>query len=115
MKAIFEHLPDEILLIICQYLSQYHIIWAFFNLNNRLNCTISQFCQSLFISHANSYSHTDRRRLLPIIGPYLQSLTIKSIDLSSSQISLASNIQELTFIQTQPHSIPVILQYIKLT
>jgi hypothetical protein len=111
MKAIFERLPDEILLIICQYLSQYHIIWAFFNLNNRLNCTISQFCQSLFISHTNShsYTNTDRRRLLPIIGPYLQSLTIKSIDLSSSQISLASNIQELTFIQTQPHPIPVIL------
>jgi hypothetical protein len=111
MKAIFEHLPDEILLIICQYLSQYHIIWAFFNLNNRLNCTISQFCQSLFISHANSH----RRQLLPIIGPYLRSLTIKSIDLSSSQISLASNIQELTFIQTQSQPIPVILQYIKLT
>jgi hypothetical protein len=37
-------------------------------------------------------------------------LTIKDSQLSSAEISLASNIQELTFIHTRPDSIPVIFQ-----
>ncbi|CAF1035372.1 unnamed protein product [Adineta steineri] len=100
MITTIEYLPDEILLIICNYLSQYHIIHAFFNLNDRLNSTISQYYNSLIVDH-NVY-----RELLPIIGSYLQSLTIKDISLKSHEISLASNIQELTFDKQHPQSIP---------
>jgi hypothetical protein len=108
MATILEHLPDEILLIICNYLSQYEIITALFGLNNRLNCTISQFLQSLVLSTENNSNLNRSRQLLSMIGLYIQSLTIKYIHLSSADISLASNIQELTFMHTQPDHIPVI-------
>jgi hypothetical protein len=106
MATLLEYLPDEILLIICQYLSQEQIIFAFFNLNYRLNCTISQFLQSLVILD-DEYRHPiNSRGLLSLIGPYLNSLTIKRTDLSTAEISLASSIQELTFIHTQSNAIP---------
>ncbi|CAF1246052.1 unnamed protein product [Rotaria sp. Silwood1] len=106
MATSLEYLPDEVLLNICQYLSQYDIILAFFGLNNRLNCTISQFFQTLVISNETYWSHKENCQLLSIIGPYLHSLTIKNIHLSSAEISLASNIHELTFIHSQPDNIP---------
>ena len=108
MATILEHLPDEILLIICKYLSQYEIITAFFGLNNRLNRTISQYLQSLVLSTENNFNLSGSRQLLSMIGPYIQSLTIKHIHLSPVDISLASNIQELTFMHIQPDPIPVI-------
>jgi hypothetical protein len=43
----FEQLPDELLLIICSYLSPYHIIKAFNDLNSRLNSTISEYRQNV--------------------------------------------------------------------
>ncbi|CAF0868358.1 unnamed protein product [Rotaria sp. Silwood1] len=43
----FEQLPDEVLLIICSYLSPFHIIKTFNDLNYRLNCTISQYRQNI--------------------------------------------------------------------
>jgi hypothetical protein len=43
----FEQLPDELLLIICSYLSSYHILKAFNDLNYRLNSTISQYRQNI--------------------------------------------------------------------
>ncbi|CAF2514907.1 unnamed protein product [Rotaria sp. Silwood2] len=106
MITSIEHLPDEILLNICQYLSQYDIILAFFGLNNRLNCTVSQFIQTLIISNENYFTHRENYQLLSIIGPYLHSLTIKHTHLSSAEISLASNIQELTFIHSQLDDLP---------
>ncbi|CAF0993456.1 unnamed protein product [Rotaria magnacalcarata] len=42
-----EQLPDEILLIICSYLTPFHVIEIFNNLNARLNCTISLYRQNL--------------------------------------------------------------------
>jgi hypothetical protein len=106
MATLLEYLPDEVLLIICQYLSQHQIIFAFFNLNHRLNCTISQFLQSLVILDDRYRHHRQTRQLLSLIGPYLNSLIIKQTHLSTDEISLASNIQELTFIDTQPDVIP---------
>jgi hypothetical protein len=107
MATVLEYLPDEILLIVCRYLSQYDIIQAFFGLNNRLNCTISQFCHSLVVFDELHINRRQTRQLLSIIGPYLHSLTIKHTRLSPAEISLASNIQELTFIHTSPDSIPI--------
>ena len=40
-------LPDEIILHICRYLSWFDIITAFYNLNSRLNQTISQYLQNV--------------------------------------------------------------------
>jgi hypothetical protein len=106
MRTILEYLPDEILLIICQYLSQYEIIHAFFGLNYRLNCTISQFARSL-VFEETFFNDRRSRQLLSMIGPYLHSLIIKQIRLSPDEINLASNIQELTFLHTKPEFIPV--------
>ena len=108
MATLLEHLPDEVLLIICQYLSQEHIILGFLDLNYRLNCTISQFLQSLVVLEDQHKAKTQSRRILSRIGPYLHSLTIRHTRLSPEEISLASNIQELTFINTQLDSIPVL-------
>ncbi|CAF1215904.1 unnamed protein product [Rotaria sordida] len=49
----FEQLPDEILLIICSYLSPFHIIKTFNDLNYRLNCTISQYRQNIDLRFLN--------------------------------------------------------------
>ncbi|CAF0923834.1 unnamed protein product [Rotaria sordida] len=49
----FEQLPDEILLIICSYLSPFHIIKIFNDLNYRLNCTISQYRQNIDLRFLN--------------------------------------------------------------
>lgn len=106
--TLLEYMPDEILLNICQYLSQYDIVVAFFGLNKRLNCTISQFLQSLTIANDNFLNFYGNRKLLFIIGPYLDSLTIKNTNLSSSEINLASNIHELTLIHAQLDQLPVI-------
>ncbi len=108
MTTILEYLPDEILLIICQYLNQYDIIRAFFGLNYRLNCTISQFIQSLIVFDDTYLNGGRSRRLLRMIGPYLHSLTVKQVHLSPAELSLASNIQELTFLQTQPELVPAL-------
>jgi len=43
----FGQLPDELLLIICSYLSPYHIIKGFNDLNYRLNCTINQYRENV--------------------------------------------------------------------
>ncbi|CAF3115710.1 unnamed protein product [Rotaria sp. Silwood2] len=49
----FEQLPDEILLIICSYLSPFHIIKTFNDLNYRLNCTINQYRQNIDLRSLN--------------------------------------------------------------
>jgi hypothetical protein len=55
----------------------------------------------------DEYKHSrGSRQLLSLIGPYLNSLTIKHTHLSIAEISLASNIQELTFIHAQHTIIP---------
>ena len=108
MATVLEDLPDEILLIISEYLSQKQIIRVFFGLNYRLDCMISQFFHSLIISNSNNELDGSSRDLLKIIGPYLRSLIIKQTQLSAEEMKLALNIEELTFIDTQPDPIPSI-------
>lgn len=43
----FEQLPDELLLMICSYLTPYEILKSFNDLNHRLNCTIRQYRRDL--------------------------------------------------------------------
>ena len=52
-SMLFEQLPDELLLMICSYLSSYDILKSFNDLNYRLNCTISQFRQNLDLRSLN--------------------------------------------------------------
>ncbi|UJR07797.1 hypothetical protein I4U23_012079 [Adineta vaga] len=108
MATVFEDLPDELLLIICQFLNQYYIIHGFLNLNYRLNCTISQFCNLLMLQNNSQDQQEQSRELLSVIGSKLQSLTIKNTRLSTEQVSLASNIRELTLIQTQLKPFPLL-------
>lgn len=108
MTTLLEYLPDEILLIICQYLAQRHVIRAFFGLNYRLNSTISHYTQSAFIFNDNTLDYDENYELLSIVGPYLHSLTIKNTCLSTNKLSLASNIRELTLINTKIPQIQVI-------
>ncbi|CAF4050111.1 unnamed protein product [Rotaria sp. Silwood2] len=42
--STFEMLPDEMILVVCQYLRDAEILYSFFNLNARLNSTIADFC-----------------------------------------------------------------------
>lgn len=108
MVTILEDLPDEMLLIISEYLSQKEIFRAFFGLNYRWNCMISQFFHSLIIPNSKHESNGSNQELLMIIGPYLRSLTIRKTRLSIEEMKSASNIEELTFIDTQPDPIPVL-------
>lgn len=58
-KTCFEDLPDEILLIICRYLSQVDILDSLLNLNQRLNRTITNYREKIFLSHLsyNDFYH----------------------------------------------------------
>mgnify|MGYP001089560100 CR=1 FL=1 len=49
----FERLPDELILIICSYLTPYEILKAFNDLNTRLNSTISQYRQTIDLRELN--------------------------------------------------------------
>ncbi|CAF1092389.1 unnamed protein product [Adineta ricciae] len=100
MVSTFEHLPDEILLTICQFLSQYHIIHGFYDLNHRLNCTVAQFTTSFFMQRRYVYDQDQNQEILSTIGRFLRSLTVKDVKLSSQDLLLTPNIHELTFIRT---------------
>ena len=50
----FEDLPDEILLLICRYLSQLDILDSFSNLNKRYTKTITFYRENIFLSHLTS-------------------------------------------------------------
>jgi hypothetical protein len=60
-QTCFEDFPDEILLLICRYLSPVHILNSLLNLNKRLNKTISSYREKIFLSHL---SHQDFNHLL---------------------------------------------------
>lgn len=96
MVTTFEVLPDEILLLICEYLCQYEIIIAFFNLNFRLNCTISAYIRTLIVSE--DYD----KYIFELIRTEIQSLTVKNNKLTSNEIRMGLNIEELNLIRTNP-------------
>ncbi|CAF0864912.1 unnamed protein product [Rotaria sordida] len=67
-QTCFEDLPDEIILVICRYLSQVNILDSLLNLNNRLNKTISSYREQIFLSHL---SYQDFYHLINKHLPYL--------------------------------------------
>ena len=107
MEATFENFPDEILLSICRYLSQYEIFWAFHDLNHRLNCTISGYFHSMIVRENIGPDYRDRPHLLPLIGSCLRSLKIRGTHITAANIRAAPNIQELTLHYARADIIPV--------
>ena len=48
--STLEKLPDELLLLICRYLSSPDILFSFYGLNSRLSRTISGYCQHVVLA-----------------------------------------------------------------
>jgi len=69
-KTCFEDLPDEILLLICRYLSPVNVLDGLLNLNNRLNQTITLYREKIFLSHL---SYKDFYHLIDNHLPFLAS------------------------------------------
>ncbi|CAF4300681.1 unnamed protein product, partial [Adineta steineri] len=75
----FETLPDELILLICRYLSSSDILYSLFNLNSRLNRTIFIYRQHVIL-RLTSYNQFEYLCLnvLPKIGSTIRSLTINT-------------------------------------
>ena len=86
--AGLEFLPDELLLEICRYLHCSHVLYSFFNLNSRLNQTITSYCRHVWFRRA-SYRQLLHiyDSILPQIGPAIISLTIHPLHQSSFPLS----------------------------
>ncbi len=53
-RTCFEDFPDEIILLICRYLSPVNVLDSLLNLNSRLNQTISSYREKIYLSHLSS-------------------------------------------------------------
>ncbi|CAF0762849.1 unnamed protein product [Adineta steineri] len=88
-KPTFENLPDEIILEICQYLHCSHVLYSFFNLNSRINQTITFYRQHVYFRRASYkillyiYEY-----ILPQIGSSILSLTIHPLHQASFPSSI---------------------------
>ena len=75
----FEQLPDEIILHVCQYLRGADILYCFYNLNTRLNSTITDFCHHvnlMNVSHQQfAYAVYD---VLPDIGAMVRTFILNA-------------------------------------
>ena len=102
--SMIEIFPDEILLEICRYLHCSDVLYSFFDLNSRLNRTITSYCQHVWFRRA---SHKQLlhiyEQILPRIGSTVVALTIHPLHQSSFpqaiqlQLSkLFSNLKTLT-------------------
>jgi len=67
-QTCFEDFPDEILLLICRYLSPVNVLDSLLNLNDRLNQTISSYREKIYLSHL---SYKDFYHLINNHLPYL--------------------------------------------
>jgi hypothetical protein len=76
-KTTFEILPDEMILEICRYLHCSHVLYSFYDLNSRLNQTITSYCQHVWFRRA-SYKQLLHiyQYILPRIGSLVMSITI---------------------------------------
>lgn len=107
MKTTFEYFPDEILLLICRYLPQCDIFWAFHDLNHRLNCTISGYFHSMIVREHIGPDYLDRPHLFPLIGSRLRSLKVRGTYITAANMRAAPNIEELTLHYARADIIPV--------
>ncbi|CAF1108625.1 unnamed protein product [Adineta ricciae] len=86
---LFEQLPDEILLIVCSYLSSFHITKAFNDLNYRLNCTINQYRQHLDLRGLDLRQFYFFCKMLRVsFGKQVRSITLSNAAPSVRQLTL---------------------------
>lgn len=73
----FEMLPDEIILSICQYLREADVLYSFYNLNSRLNVTITGYCRHVNLMSV-SYKQFEYAvsRVLPKIGNMVRTFVL---------------------------------------
>ncbi|CAF3413422.1 unnamed protein product [Rotaria socialis] len=73
----FEMLPDEMILLVSQYLRCGKVLYSFFNLNSRLNSTIADICHHVNISDV-TYKQFDFivSQIVPQIGFSIRSLVL---------------------------------------
>ncbi|CAF3466678.1 unnamed protein product [Rotaria sp. Silwood1] len=70
-------LPDEIILSICQYLREADVLYSFYNLNTRLNITITGYCRYVNLM-AVSYKQFEYAvsYVLPQIGSFVRTFVL---------------------------------------
>ena len=73
----FEILPDEVIIHVCRYLRGADIFYSFYNLNTRLNITITGFCHYVNLMGV-SYEQFEYAvsRVLPQIGSYVRTFVL---------------------------------------
>lgn len=75
----FETLPDELLLDICRYLSSTDVLYSFYNLNSRLNRTISIYYQHVILRQTSFIQFNwICSNILPEIGSNILSLSVNA-------------------------------------
>ena len=75
----FETLPDEILLDICRYLSSTEVLYSFYNLNSRLNRTISIYYHHVILRQTSlTPFNCICSQILPEIGSNILSLSVNA-------------------------------------
>ncbi|CAF0766245.1 unnamed protein product [Rotaria sp. Silwood1] len=76
---IFEELPDELLLEICRFLSSTDVLYSLFNLNSRLNRTISIYRQHAVLRRTSFIQFEYIcLNILPKLGSTIRSLSINA-------------------------------------
>jgi hypothetical protein len=122
----FERFPDEILLIICSYLSPYDIIKAFNDLNSRLNSTINQYRENLDFRELNlrqfnffcqsirsSFGEQVRSIILSNAAPSVRQLILFRKQISSLK-NFLPNLERLTLIDHYDDELDLYLPFISL-
>ena len=124
-KNTLEKLPDELLLLICQYLSSTEVLYSFYGLNIRLFQMISGYFQHVVIAQTpyKLFTHICAS-ILPEIGSNINSLVISNqwkgilsksfLNYYDEQISsLFPNLKQLTFVSFSDHSLKFFLDRLK--
>ena len=77
LPSSFELLPDEIILHICQYLRSADILYSLYNLNSRLNVTITGYCRHINLMTV-SYKQFEYAvaQVLPQIGSFVRTFVL---------------------------------------
>ena len=79
MTNNFEVLPDEILLLICRYLSSTDILYSFYGLNDRLSRTINDYRRYVVLGEVPlTQFNLICKSILPKIGDDICSLVVSN-------------------------------------
>ena len=78
--STFEMLPNEMILLVCQYLRCAEILYSFFNLNSRLNSIITNFCRYVNLKNV-TYKQFNfvATQIVPQIGQSIRSFVFNGL------------------------------------